>query len=185
MRREHFEHVIAVAASVAGEQEIVVIGSQAILGSHPDPPEELLASMEADVYPLANPERADEIAGALGDGSPFQGTYGYYAHGVGPETVKAPRGWEHRLIRVPIPPRPGSEAGAIALCLESHDLVLSKCAAGRQRDWDFAREALKGGVVEYEELERRIDALPISSSDRDHVDRMLRGIASRLSLLQR
>jgi hypothetical protein len=33
MRREDFEHVIAAAAEVSGEREIVVIGSQAILGS--------------------------------------------------------------------------------------------------------------------------------------------------------
>jgi hypothetical protein len=32
-------------------------------------------------------------AGALGDGSPFHAAFGYYAHGVGPETAKAPAGW--------------------------------------------------------------------------------------------
>ena len=183
MRRADFEHVIA-AASVAEEEEIVVVGSQAILGGHPDPPAELLVSMEVDVYPLQDPSGADDIEGALGDGSPFHSAYGYYAHGVGPETVRAPAGWEDRFISVDVPPRPGSASGATALCLEPHDLVLSKCAAGRDRDWDFAREALRGGVVEYEELERRIDDLPIRSSDREHVGKMLGGIAGKLGLLQ-
>lgn len=35
VRREHFEHVVAAAANIVGEDEFVVIGSQAILGSHP------------------------------------------------------------------------------------------------------------------------------------------------------
>ncbi len=29
-------------------------------------------------------------------------TFGYYAHGVGPETAKAPAGWEQRLVRVAV-----------------------------------------------------------------------------------
>lgn len=92
MRREQFEHVIAAAADVSGEREIVVIGSQAILGNFPEPPETMLFSIEVDVYPLNNPDKADEIDGNLGDGSPFHGTHGYYAHGVGPETAVAPVG---------------------------------------------------------------------------------------------
>jgi hypothetical protein len=49
MRRDEFEHVIAAAAEVSAEREIVVIGSQAILGSVKDPPATMLLSMEADV----------------------------------------------------------------------------------------------------------------------------------------
>ncbi len=69
MRREDFEHVIAAAAEVSGEREIVVIGSQAILGSVVDPPKTMLFSMEADIYPLHDPAKADAIDGSLGDGS--------------------------------------------------------------------------------------------------------------------
>ncbi|MDO8185695.1 hypothetical protein Q5424_15540 [Conexibacter sp. JD483] len=43
--------MIAAAAQVADEDELVVIGSQAVLGSHPEAPAELLRSMEADIYP--------------------------------------------------------------------------------------------------------------------------------------
>jgi hypothetical protein len=82
--------------------------------------------MEADLYPLANPGDADKIDGALGDGSQFHVAFGYYAHGVGPETAKAPAGWQTRLVRREVPPRPGSDKAAIAWCLEVHDLVLSK-----------------------------------------------------------
>ena len=60
MRRAELEHVIRAAAAVAEDDEIVVIGSQAILGQFPDAPDSLLISREADVYPRNHPERGDE-----------------------------------------------------------------------------------------------------------------------------
>jgi hypothetical protein len=175
MRREDFEHVIAAAAEVSGEREIVVIGSQAILGTVPDPPKAMLFSMEADVYPLHDPAKAEMIDGSLGDGSAFHGTYGYYAHGIAPETAKAPAGWAARLVEVEIPPRVGQKTGVVALCLEVHDLVLAKCVAGRQRDWDFAQIAIEEGLVEVEELFRRIPDLP-EPADQAHIRKMLEGL---------
>lgn len=180
MRREDFEHVIAAAADATGETVLVVIGSQAILGSFPDAPESMLRSQEADVYPRQHPEKADEIEGALGDGSWFQRSHGYYAHGVGPETANAPAGWEERLIRVEIPPRVVSGRSAVALCLEPHDLVLAKCVAGRDRDWDFAREALRHNLVAAQVLFSRIDILPVSEKYRGRVREMLEGIVRQL-----
>lgn len=38
MRIDQLMHVIAAAANVVGEDQFVVVGSQAILGSHPDAP---------------------------------------------------------------------------------------------------------------------------------------------------
>jgi hypothetical protein len=108
MRREDLEHVIAAAANVTGHDEFVVIGSQAILGTDRAAPATMLRSLEVDVFPLHCPEDADGIDGALGDGSPFHRTFGYYAHAVGPETAKAPRGWRERLVRVPVPARVNS-----------------------------------------------------------------------------
>jgi hypothetical protein len=108
LRPEEFEHVVAAAAEVTKQDEFVVIGSQAILGTFAQPPEALLASPEADIYPLREPDLADAIDGALGDGSQFQLAYGYYAHGVGPETAKAPKGWQGRLVGREIPKRVGS-----------------------------------------------------------------------------
>lgn len=117
-----------------------------------------------------------EIEGSLGEGSQFQGTFGYYAQGVGPETVVGPMGWEGRLVRVEIPLRPGQAEGAVALCLEVHDLVLAKCAAGRERDWEFAKAALVENLVQVDELFRRIEELPEPPADRAHVKKMLEGI---------
>jgi hypothetical protein len=169
VRRVELEHILRAAAQVAGDPDIVIVGSQAILGQFPDAPASMLVSREADIFPRNHPERAVEIDGALGDGSMFDATFGYYAHAVGPETAKAPAGWQDRLVPVTTP----ATGGATGWCLEAHDLVLSKCAAGRERDWQFARDAIEHGLVETDELRRRIVALPLAREHRELVARLL------------
>ncbi len=177
MRRADLEHVIRAAAAVA-DDEIVVIGSQAILGGLPAAPDVLLWSQEADVYPRNHPERAEAIDGALGDGSQFHAAFGYYAHGVGPETAKAPAGWEQRLVPVRLPRSPRDETLVTGWCMEPHDVVLAKCAAGRERDWEFAREAIRHDVVDGDELLRRVDDLPLPASQRERIRRLLSAIVA-------
>lgn len=141
MTRAQLEHLIRAASSIADDREIIVIGSQAVLGQFPNAPAELLLSNEADLYPRHYPDRAALIEGAIGELSPFHQTFGYYAEGVAEETATLPSGWETRLVAVP--------AGeALGLCLEVHDLVLSKYAAGREKDRDFARGAVRHGLVD-------------------------------------
>jgi hypothetical protein len=86
------------------KDELVVVGSQAILATIEDPPEELIRSTELDVYPRNDPERAIEIDRNIGEGSRFHDTYGYYAQGVGPETIVGPAGWEGRLVEFVVAP---------------------------------------------------------------------------------
>ena len=81
MTRAQLEHLIRAAADIANDEDIVVIGSQAILGESPDAPDTMRVSAEADLYPLHYPERADLIGGSIGELSPFHATYGYYAPG--------------------------------------------------------------------------------------------------------
>jgi hypothetical protein len=169
VNRQQFEHVLAAAASIVGAEELTVVGSQAILGSVEDAPPEMLMSAEADVYPTAEPARSDLIDGAIGDGSRFHATYGYYAHGVDEGTAKLPAGWRDRAARLTIPPRPGSKHRAIAVCPEPNDLVLSKCAAGRDRDWLYARAALDAGLVDVGILIARADDLPVDEVVRARV----------------
>ena len=173
--------MVAAAGHVTGYDQFVIIGSQAILGSFDTPPDSLLQSLEVDIYPLVSPgetdrEAVDKIDGALGDGSQFHAAYGYYAHGVGPETAKPPRGWEERLVKRVVPPRPGSRRETTAWCLEMHDLVLSKCMAGRNRDWEYATAALEAGLVEIEVLLARTVDLPTGDHPQEQIVRQLRVI---------
>jgi len=133
MTRSELEHLIRAAGAVAGDRELVIIGSQSVLGQFPDAPRMLRASMEADLFPLNHPKRADLIDGAIGEGSRFHETFGVYAQGVGPRTATLPSGWRGRLIRV----ENANTGGAAGLCLEVHDLAISKYVAGRQKDLAF------------------------------------------------
>lgn len=185
MLRAHLEHVIRAAAVVAGEDEIVIVGSQAILGQFPDAPAPLLTSLEVDLFPRNNPENAEKVDGALGDGSQFHAEFGYYAHGVGPETAKLPSGWEERLVEVVVPRRPGGKGHFKGLCLEVHDLVASKCAATRDRDWEYVQDAIAHGLVDVETLLARARELPVPGAERARVERMVRGIVARVEDAER
>jgi len=63
MKRSDLEHLIRRGGRIAGEREIVVIGSQAVLASFPTPPTTLLRSMEA-ICIREQAELADEVDGA-------------------------------------------------------------------------------------------------------------------------
>jgi len=154
--RAQLEHVIRAAAAVADVDELVVIGSQAILASHPDAPPELLASMEADLYPPAEPSRADLIDGAIGEESPFHEEFGYYAHGVGPETAVLPEGWKERAVVV----TGAATQNVRALCLHPADLAASKLVAGREKDRQFVGALLRHGIVTREALGAAVRGLP-------------------------
>lgn len=143
MTRSELEHIIRAAGAIAEDRQIVVIGSQAVLGQYPEAPAALLASMDADVFPRTHPERADLIDGAIGEGSRFHEEFGYYAHGVGPTTATLPRGWQRRLVRV----QNANTGGVEGLCLEVHDLAIAKYAAGRPKDLAFTATLARHGMI--------------------------------------
>jgi Nucleotidyltransferase of unknown function (DUF6036) len=151
MKRSELEHLIRAAGSIADDTEIVVIGSQSILGQFPDAPASLVVSAEADVFPLNRPELAELIDGSIGEGSPFHELYGYYAQGVDERTATLPRGWRERLVKVSNP----NTRGVVGLCLEVHDLAISKYAAGREKDRQFTQELARRGMVRRDMLTAR------------------------------
>lgn len=144
MKRSELEHIIRAAGSIANDSEIVVIGSQSVLGQFPDAPASLLVSAEADVFPMHNPRLSDLIDGSIGEGSPFHEMYGYYAQGVDDKTATLPRGWRDRLVRISNP----NTVGVTGLCLEVHDLAISKYVAGRDKDREFTKELASHGMTQ-------------------------------------
>lgn len=143
MTREELEHIIRASSDVTDQYEFVIVGSQSILGPVPNPEEVFTMSAEADIYPLQAPELAEKIEGALGEGSQFHETYGYYAQGVGPETAVLPAGWMNRVHRV-------QNAGTndrVGYCLDVVDLFMSKAVAGRDKDRVFCMALLEYGYV--------------------------------------
>lgn len=47
------------------------------------------------------------------------------------------------------------------MCLEAHDLVVSKLVAGREKDLDFARALIRAHLVNPEVLLQRAELLPV------------------------
>jgi hypothetical protein len=152
MTREQLEHLIRAASVIADDLEIVVIGSQAILGQFPQAPDLMRVSMEADLFPLNHPERSDLIEGSIGELSPFHGTFGYYAEGVGEKTAILPRGWKERLFVI----QNENTRGARGLCLDVHDLLVAKAIAGREKDNSFLAEAARHRMANLEILLQRL-----------------------------
>ena len=157
MTREQLEHLLRAAGDISDDDEIIVVGSQAILAQFPDAPAELRVSLEADLYPKNHPDRTDLVDGTIGELSPFHDTFGYYAQGVGAETSVLPNGWESRLVEI----RNENTRGVTGLCLEIHDLAIAKAAAGREKDNAFLSTIIEHGLVRHEVLMERLDATDV------------------------
>ena len=146
MKRDQFEHTIRAAGAILGVDKLLVIGSQAIHASFDIVIPEAQRSIETDIAALDDTDgsKADLIDGSIGELSIFQETFGYYAQGVTPKTAILPDGWKKRLIPFCTP----GTNGVTALCLEPHDLWISKAVAGRPKDIEFCKALLKRKMVE-------------------------------------
>lgn len=174
MQRPQLEHVLRAAAAITGADRFVVIGSQAILGQFPNAPMELLASIEADLFSLRNPHDAELIDGCIGEMSAFHETFGYYAHGVAEETATLPAGWKDRLIPL-AGPATGSATG---LCLEAHDLAVSKLVAGRPKDLRFLIELFRCGLADPATVRERLSQTLIEELPREACEARLTRVSS-------
>ena len=170
MTREELEHLIRASAMVTDQYEFVIVGSQSILGAIPNPAAVFTMSAEADIYPLQAPELADRIDGALGEGSQFHETYGYYAQGVGPDTALLPSGWLQRVHRV----QSAATDGRVGYCLDLVDLFLSKAAAGRDKDRAFCIAMLAHGHVQLVAALARVAEMPLDAAAQRRLLAMIR-----------
>jgi hypothetical protein len=162
MQRSELAHVLRASAAIANETSFVLIGSQAILLLLDEPPPDLLRSTEIDLYPALHPEKADLIDGAIGAHSTFHDTFGYHVDGIGPETASLPMDWMSRAVLTYF-------GDITAICPDLHDLVASKCAAGRGKDSDFVRILLARKLVLTSTLLERISMLDPLKHDLAHI----------------
>ena len=158
MKRSQFEHAVRAAGAILGTDEVLVIGSQAIHAVLEPPFPEAERSIEVDIASLGKDaaDKADLLDGSIGELSMFQSTFGYYAQGVTPETAVLPSGWRARLV----PYTSASTNGVTALCLEPHDLWISKAIAGRPKDREFCRAMFAHDLVDADTLLARLRKVP-------------------------
>lgn len=158
MKKHELRTALKAAARVAREREFVIIGSQAVHAQCQRPPAEVLLSQECDLYPRTHPEAATLLDRELGRDSAFARKHGFYVDVVTPEIANLPEGWEKRV-------KPFHVGRITAFCLEIHDLLASKLAAGRLKDLELAGALLKLRLAGVRPLRARIARLnPVSAS---------------------
>jgi hypothetical protein len=170
MRRDQLEHAIRTSCQIIAASEVIVVGSQSILGSyHEDElPAAATMSAEVDVLPIAvdNVETArlaDLIEGVAGELSPFEQLHGFSIDGVDLETSVLPEGWRDRLVRV----QNANTATASAQqpqftgwCLDKEDLCVAKLCALREKDQNFVGALLAAGLVDADLIAARLHEVP-------------------------
>ena len=146
MRRAQLLVAIQAAAIVNPGHPVMVVGSQSILGTWDESelPWRATMSAEVDMLPLSGvdePGFANTIESIAGTQSDFAEKHGFYIDGVDSSTAKLPEGWRSRLVEV----KAGS---AIGMCLDPHDLCISKLFANRDQDRDFAAALVQHGLIQ-------------------------------------
>ncbi|MEJ7634542.1 DUF6036 family nucleotidyltransferase [Aeromicrobium sp.] len=168
MRRDQLEHAIRTACQIIERPEVIVVGSQSILGtfSEEELPADATMSVEVDILPIADDNKetarlANVIAGVAGEFSPFEELHGYSIDGVDLETSVLPPGWRDRLVKV-------QNVNTAALsgdpqftgwCLNVEDLCVAKLCALREKDQNFVAALLNAGLVDPKIIASRLAAV--------------------------
>lgn len=180
MTRDQLAHILRVAAKIAEEPDIVVIGSQAVLGTYTDDelPPRAVASMEADLafFGDEGSTKSDRVDGGhICEQSQFHETFGYYGQGVGISTAVLPAGWRARVV---VLANLSTEPGR-GLCLEPHDLVVSKLVAGREKDLEFTIALIEAGPIDTRVLAERAQQLETVPAVKRRVQRWAENCAQQ------
>lgn len=182
MKRSELEDAIRVAAELIRQDQFLIIGSQAILGSYTEDelPDLVTMSEEVDIATWrdsGSAEAADRISMNAGELSEFHQAHGFYLEGVQRETAILPPDWEYRLASV----RNEATRNATGLCLDPHDLCAAKLMAHREKDFEFVSILIEHGIIDPSLLGARLSSIDLNNVHSDQSRRELdhRQLASR------
>jgi hypothetical protein len=167
MKKQQLDHILRAAGSITGQKHFVIVGSQALHGKYPNLADSIVMSAEVDLFAPKQPE-ATELLNEIGVDSPFHVTYGFYADPVDEAAAILPKGWKGRLVNLPA----GDTGGVRGLCLEPHDLAISKYAvrpAPRDKDKTFTRELARRGLVDRKKLLALLEQTPVSAEIKQRI----------------
>lgn len=165
MRREQLEHAIRTACQIIQHPEVIVVGSQAILGTYDERelPAAATMSVEVDILPIADNNDevgrlADLIEGVAGEFSTFEELHGFSIDGVDLDTAALPDGWRDRLVKVQNAntAAPAGEPQFTGWCLDKEDLCVAKLCALREKDRNFVAALLAAGLVDGDVIAMRL-----------------------------
>jgi len=137
MTLAQFDHVCRAAAAIAGVKKIYAFGANAIIPwlaqfGFPIPLSDLESSRDVDVT-VGDADLDLRIDGAIGEFSLFDQTFSVYAHSVDFALFQAPMNWQQREGK-----RMEPTSGVEIIAPHPHDLIISKLAVGRPKDFAFA-----------------------------------------------
>ena len=153
MQREQFQLLVTRAAEVCARHELIVFGSQALHAITENPPLEVIISEECDIWLQDEPELSAKLTEELGADSEFAKSTGIYVDAIPHGLPMVSDGWEHRLVEKRV-------GDVLVRCLEVHDLIVSKLAAGRLKDYEFIAAILTAKFAGVNEVIRRIQMFP-------------------------
>ncbi|MDP3894647.1 DUF6036 family nucleotidyltransferase [Nocardioides sp.] len=169
MRRDQLEHAIRTACQIIEQPEIIIVGSQAILGTYDETqlPPAATMSIEVDVLPVVddNDEAArlaDLIEGIAGEFSSFEELHGFSIDGVDLTTAVLPAGWRERLVKVENAntAAPSGAPRFTGWCLDKEDLCVAKLCALREKDINFVGSLLNAGLANPTVIANRLSTVP-------------------------
>jgi hypothetical protein len=147
MKRSQLVELLAAARGIVGERDLVIIGSQCVHARTDDAPAEVLMSRECDVLLDEHDALTARLDAELGEASAYRAEHGVYVDTVNDDTFPfLPSGWEQRTQPLVDGVR----------CLEVHDLVLSKLAAGRLKDYELVAVLLGRALADETTVRDRI-----------------------------
>jgi hypothetical protein len=161
VKKQHVDHVLRAAGRITGEKEFVIVGSQSLHGQYPDLADAIVRSIEVDLIATRNVERTEWL-NAIGVDSRFHEQFGYYADPVDESTATLPRGWRKRLVALP----PGDTGGVRGLCLDPHDLAISKYVARREKDIEFTRALARHKLIDAAKLVKLVGMTAVPAEAR-------------------
>lgn len=159
MKRAHLFTLFEQARRLTGHHDYVVVGSLAILGTQDEAelPADMSMSIDIDCYTKTDPGRILDLQQALGEGSEFHKTHGFFLDPVSPSLPTLPPGWEQRMSTL-------EQDGLRLWFLDPDDTAISKYARSQANDLRWIRAGLLSGLIS---LPRVIARLP-STSFLDH-----------------
>lgn len=169
MRRDQLEHAIRTACQIIGQPAVIIVGSQAILGTFHESelPDSAHFSREVDILPMgednAEVQRlADLIEGVAGEFSPYEEMHGFSIDGVDLTTSALSDGWRDRLVKVENAntAAPGGQPVFTGWCLDKEDLCVAKLCAFREKDREFVRDLIVVGLVDPAVIADRLNFVP-------------------------
>jgi hypothetical protein len=168
LRRDELEHAIRAATQIIKDDQVIIIGSQSILGSYSEDqlPAEATMSPEVDIAPMRDTDAgalSDQLSFDVGEWSEFHTTYGFYIEGVGKRTAILPPDWEYRLVGV----RSEATNNATGLCLDPHDLCAAKLMAHREKDFGFVRALVEARLIDPVVLQQRLASIDLTTVESD------------------